>query len=221
MRLSYRRWSLAVRLAALVLLILPALALAHERRTIGDYEFVVGWVNEPAFVEDANQVDLRVTNVHTKEPVEGLEQTVKLDVSYGGRSKTFNLRPRFGQPGAYVADVLPTRTGDYVFHFTGTVNGMPLDARFDSADGRFNGVQPKTEIAFPEPPVATGQLQERVAGVSSEAEAAQASAQTALLVGGAGVVLGLLGLIVGGLAWASARRQTAVARSGVAEPERV
>ena len=220
MRLLYRRWSLAVSLAALVLLILPALALAHERRTIGDYEFVVGWVDEPAFVEDANQVSLSVTNVQTKEPVEGLEQTVKVNVSYGGSSKTLDLRPRFGQPGAYVAELLPTRAGDYVFHFTGTVNGMPLDARFDSADGRFDGVQPKTEIAFPEPPVATGQLQERVAGVGNDVEAAQASAQTALLVGGAGVVLGLLGLIVGGVALASARRQVAAARSGVAEPER-
>ena len=216
----YQRLSLAMSLAVLVLLILPALALAHERRTIGDYELVVGWLDEPAFVDDANKVDLRVTNVQTNEPVEGLEKTVKLEVTYGGRSKTFDLKPRFGQRGAYVAELLPTRTGDYVFRFTGTVNGMPLDAKFDSADGKFNGVQAKTEIAFPEPSVATSQLQQRVAGVSSSVEATQASAQTALVIGSVGVILGLLGLIAGGLAWATARRQTAAVRPGLPEPER-
>ena len=214
------RLSLAFALAGIALLLLPTLAWAHERRTIGDYELVVGWVGEPAYVDEPNQVDFRVTKTQTNEPVEGLERTVKVDISYGGQTKTSELRPRFGQRGAYVADIMPTRTGDYIFHFTGDINGMPLDARFDSADGKFSKIEPKTEIAFPEAPVGVTQLQDRVAGVSTSTEAAQASARIALLVGIGGAVLGLLGLLLGAIAFVSARRQVAGARQPrVAEPE--
>ncbi len=215
------RLRLAFALAGIALLLLPTLAWAHERRTLGDYELVVGWVGEPAYVDEPNQVDFRVTKTQTSEPVEGLERTVKVEISYGGQTKTADLRPRFGQKGAYVADIMPTRIGDYIFRFTGDINGMPLDARFDSADGQFSKSEAKTEVAFPEAPVGIAQLQDRVAGVSTSTEAAQASAQTALLVGLGGVVLGLLGLILGAIAFVSARRQGAGARRPQwAEPER-
>ena len=39
-------------LVALFALIAPSPALAHERRKIGDYEVVVGWINEPAIQGD-------------------------------------------------------------------------------------------------------------------------------------------------------------------------
>ena len=36
-------------------------ALGHERRIIGPYTFVVGWLNEPAYVNLLNSLDLTVT----------------------------------------------------------------------------------------------------------------------------------------------------------------
>ena len=40
----------------------PGTASAHERRTVGKYQFVVGWLNEPAFSGQMNSIDLRVTD---------------------------------------------------------------------------------------------------------------------------------------------------------------
>ncbi|HEY3126471.1 MAG TPA: hypothetical protein VGK07_05385, partial [Candidatus Limnocylindria bacterium] len=37
-------------------------AAAHERRMVGPYQFVVGWLNEPAYVGLMNSLDLRVTD---------------------------------------------------------------------------------------------------------------------------------------------------------------
>ncbi|MBI3953814.1 MAG: hypothetical protein HY330_04815 [Chloroflexi bacterium] len=43
-------------------------AAAHERRAVGQYTFVVGFTGEPAFVEDKNGVDLRVTRTQAASP---------------------------------------------------------------------------------------------------------------------------------------------------------
>ena len=44
---------------------------AHERRSVGAYNFVVGWVNEPALLNQPNAVDLRVTRASDGSNVEG------------------------------------------------------------------------------------------------------------------------------------------------------
>jgi len=36
-------------------------ALGHERRAVGPYTFVVGWINEPSYVNLLNSLDLTVT----------------------------------------------------------------------------------------------------------------------------------------------------------------
>ena len=59
-------------------------AAAHERRTVADkYTFVVGFINEPVFLEQPNGIDLRITNAESNEPVEGVEKTLKADMIVG------------------------------------------------------------------------------------------------------------------------------------------
>src|SRR5262245_47665316 len=95
------------RLITDLLLALPVsvvsvgVALAHERRMVGKYQLVVGFINEPAYVNQVNGIDFRVTNTDTSKPVEGLEKTVKAEVIVGGKNLPVNLATRFGQPGAY------------------------------------------------------------------------------------------------------------------------
>ncbi len=59
--LSKKAW-LAVAMAAILGLHL-ATALAHEGREVGEYRFVVGWAEEPAYEGMKNGVDIRVTKV--------------------------------------------------------------------------------------------------------------------------------------------------------------
>jgi hypothetical protein len=89
----------------------------------------VGWVNEPPYAAQFNRLELDVFNTETKEPVDGLQDTLKFTVEYGGQSVEIPLRPvadgEEAAPGAYTADILPTVRGVYTFHFTGTINEPP------------------------------------------------------------------------------------------------
>src|SRR5437762_14119527 len=102
---------IALALAVLVA-ILPSVVLAHERRTIGNgkYDIVVGWDLEPAYVNQHNATGIRISKVGTSpdEPVTGAEKTLKLQLRQGSQTRTFDLRAVFGQPGYYVADLVPT-----------------------------------------------------------------------------------------------------------------
>src|SRR5436190_24251861 len=87
-------------------------ASAHERRTVaGKYTFVVGFLNEPALIDQPNGIDLRISNAQSGDPVEGVEKTLKADLVVGGATRTVDLRSRFGMKGAYTADLIPTKTG--------------------------------------------------------------------------------------------------------------
>src|SRR5439155_8655123 len=90
-------------------------ALGHERRTVGPYTFVVGWINEPSYVNLLNSLDLTVTEASGGRPIEGLEKTLKADLTYGGLTtpQQLTLAARFGQPGKYSGYVVPTKVGEY------------------------------------------------------------------------------------------------------------
>src|SRR5688500_17003549 len=103
LRLAAILTTLALVLGAL----LPTAASAHESRTVaGKYRFVVGFLTEPAFNNETNGLDLRVTIPgENNKPVEGLEQTLKATVIVGGGARTMplTLQTRFGMPGAYAS----------------------------------------------------------------------------------------------------------------------
>ena len=71
--MSRYRSVIALFAALLALVLVPTLALAHERREVGNYLFVVAFLNEPAFQEEQNRMSVRITNKDTEQPVEKLE----------------------------------------------------------------------------------------------------------------------------------------------------
>ena len=122
-------------------------------------------------------------------PVEGLADTLTVQVSYGSERREFSLSPLLGEPGAYVAHFIPTAPGTYVFRFRGTIEGIPIDEVFESGPGRFNDVEEKGNLAFPEPRLSPAELQVQVE------EAAQSSSRA--------VVFGLIGIALGAVGAAS------------------
>lgn len=200
---SSRRAVLALFVALLLSIALaPATALAHERRTIGKFQFVVGFLTEPAIQGEPNGVDLRITYADTGEPVLNAQQTLKVAVAYGGgQPKEFPLRARFGQPGAYAADFIPTREGQYRFIFTGTLEGQQINETFESGPGRFHDVEAAEALQFPEVVLPTAELQRQLREAQDATRAAQAAAaaaeQRGTYLGLAGIVLGAAGLIAG------------------------
>ena len=174
-----------------VFLLLPNVALAHERRTIanGKYDVVVGWDVEPAYVGQKNAAGIRISQAGTNPavPVQGAEKTLKVQIRQGAATKEFPLRAVFGQNGYYVADILPTRAGDHVWTFVGSINGDAISEVFDTADGKFDAVQPITAIEFP-------------------AASQDADVQAARNLAYVGIALGLVGMVSAAAAW---RRRSA------------
>lgn len=168
----------AALIAALVTLVaLPGAAEAHETRAVSKYSFVVGWSVEPAYEGIKNGVSLRVQTPGTPAtPVEGVEKTVKVEVTNiaGGQQVTLPMETVFGSPGLYIAHLVPTVAGQYSFRFFGTVEGNQINETFTSGE-KFNSIQPIGEIQFPEK---VAQVRE-VQGVASEAQQAADDADSA------------------------------------------
>jgi hypothetical protein len=184
-------------------LMLPAAALAHEQRDAGKYHFVVGFLNEPAIQDQMNAIDLTITTTADKQPVQGAEKTLKAEVVVGGNAARMPvaLEPRFGMPGKYAGYFMPTATGAYQFHFTGTINGDSVDQTFESGPNTFSDVEPIAPLQFPYKLGDPAALQQQLAD-------AQSAASTARLLGIIGIIAGVLGLAVGGAAMV--RKRTSV-----------
>lgn len=207
-RMQFRRVAAALAGLALLASVLaaPATAVAHERRSIGGgkYDVVVGWDTEPAYVNRQNAAGIRISKAGTNpaEPVLGVEQTLRLQIRQGSQTRELELRTVFGQPGYYVADVVPTRAGDYVLAFVGNIGADQINEAFASADGKFDPVQATSAIEFP---VAAPDPDQ----VGTELQAANALAQRALLVGYIGAGLGVLGCLIALGVWLTRPRQRA------------
>ena len=197
---------LAVCLVAnvFVLASLPLVALAHERRTLGagKYDVVVGWDVEPAFVGEKNAASIRISKAGTNpaEAVTGAERTLKVDIRQGAQTKTFDLRAVFGQPGYYVADIIPTRDGDYVWTFNGAIGDDKVAEKFDTADGKFNAVERATRLEFPL--TAPDPVQ-----VTTDIQSARSAAESAQTVAWLGVGVGILGLLAATGLWLARPRK--------------
>src|SRR5581483_2741639 len=103
---------------------------AHEQRTIGNgkYAVEVGWLNEPAVVNQPNGATIEIKKAASEDAVLGVEKTLKVKIAAGGKDEgTFDLHTVANKPGLYAADYTPPVTGSYVFTFTGDIEGTPIN----------------------------------------------------------------------------------------------
>lgn len=178
----------AVLGAMLTMVVSIGTALAHESRDIDDINMVVGFIDEPAYSGQKSGLDLRVT--HHEEPVEGLEETLQAEVTFEGQTRQLEISPRFGEPGAYLSVFFPTAAGPYTFRIFGEIEGEAVDESFTSGPDTFSEVQDVTGGQFPVVLPAAGDT-------ARDAEAGAAAAGTAtiaLVIGGAGLVVGLVAI---------------------------
>jgi hypothetical protein len=159
------------------LIVFTNVAYAHERRPVGDYEFVVGFLVEPAIEGEKNGVDLRVRIPSEEEggdptPVEGVQENLVVEITHvpTGITKDATLRAIFGDPGHYTADLILTAPGQYQFHFTGSIGDLEVDEVFISGES-FSDVHPSSEFQFPEPLPEARELESAVRGAQDSANA--------------------------------------------------
>jgi len=194
-------------LVALLAVLMPGAASAHERRDLtgGKYQFVVGFLNEPALQNQPNGLDLTVSDMSQKDAagkgkaVEGLEMTLKAEVLVpNGAKKDLTIATRFGMPGKYAGYFVPTQAGQYMYHVFGTVGDQKVDEMFQSGPGRFGDVEDLAAQQFPNKVVVPTDLQ-------AQLTAAKNDANTARTFGIAGLVVGVLGMAAGGAGLAMRR----------------
>ena len=212
----------AAALAGAFVLLSAAPALAHESRKLGDLEMDVGWGTEPAFAGQVNSV--QVLLVHDGQPVVDLGDTLRVEVAFGETTTPLTLEPFFGEgegtPGDYRAWLIPTSTGQYTFHLSGTVDGEEVDETFTSGPNTFNDVENPQSVEFPEQQPSSGEIAARIDRVEprlasaigdaqADAQAAADDASSAKTLGLIGILVGLIGLIVAIVALVSTRRTKA------------
>ena len=219
----------AATLSSALALPTPA-ALAHEGRSQGDLEMVVGFGTEPAYAGQPNSVQLIL--VHDGEPVVDLGNTLEVEVSFGDQTQQFTLEPNFavgafGEPGDYRAWFIPTRSGQYTFNFTGTIDGEDVDQTFTSGPQTFSDVEDPKQIQFPVSDPTNGELAERIdqevprltsateearavaAGAGEDAQAAADDASSAQTFAIIGLAVGVLGVALAAGALLFARKRAA------------
>lgn len=137
---------LALPLAASLLVISflsfsPSPALAHEEMIRGDIKIVGGWVDEPPLVGQFNGIVLEITRVSDGQPITNALAQLDVSVKKGTPTRSLDFQPQ-EEPGVYVAEILPTQTGQYAVIFRGTLAGQAIDGQIEIEDvedtARFN-----------------------------------------------------------------------------------
>lgn len=176
----------ALILSVAMLLTTSSPASAHERRTVGPYSFLVGWLNEPALQGEPNAATVEVTDTRATpaKAVEGLESTLKVSVTAGGLTRAFtgDLRAVEETPGLYALDFIPTAAGSYTFKITGKVGSLDVNETFESGPGRFDDVVPQQDVQYPTTVPVAGDLAARLSDLQSTADRAQALAVAAVVI---------------------------------------
>jgi hypothetical protein len=176
------------------LLLFSGHAYAHERRTVGPYQFVFGWVSEPAYVGQLNSIDLRVSDTRSSPatPVSGLEKTLKAEIAAGGLSAfPLTIEARFGAAGAYNAWLMPTVTGAYSVHITGKIDTQNIDERFTSGPNTFDDINDIADLQYPAKVPVADDLGKRLDAISSSIDQTRIIALGALVVALAGIGAGV------------------------------
>jgi hypothetical protein len=215
----------ALGLAALLVGAWAGPAAAHEGKQVGRYRFVVGFGDEPAYAGQKNSVQLLLSDA-TGKPVTDLADTLKVMVMVGKQTQDLSLAPffelgEFGTPGDYRAFFIPSTPGTFTFHFHGAIGGQRVEQDFTSGPRTFGSVQDPAPAAFPKlNQPSSAQIAQRLdretarldsAARASERRSRQTSSRVTVLsiLGPFGLVLGLFGMVMTGIALKTAKRALA------------
>ena len=147
--------------------------------------------------------------------VEGVHETLRVEVTHvpTGKSVELALRPIFGAPGQYTADLIPTAPGVYELRFFGAIHGEAINESFVSAGGGggFDDVRPASELQFPEVVRSAREIEAGVAGAQNTARDAEDAAIEAGDAASSATMLALIGIVLGAVGAAAGVGSLAVA----------
>jgi hypothetical protein len=185
--------------AGIAVLTLPLGAGAHEHRAAAGLELTVGWLNEPTYAGSVNAVQVELARGGLAVTGGDLEVVVIFgDKSGTQKTSPLDLVPSDETPGAYTADIIPSRPGTYTFHVTGTAGGERVDQFFTSSDKTFDDPKDPAADAFPVKDPSAGQLAQRADRLDSHVASVRSRTNLGIVLAVAGIVLAAISLAVKG-----------------------
>ena len=183
--------------------ILSQAALAHEQRTVGKIQMTVGWSTEPSYTGYRNDVQLILKDAAGK-PINDVGDGLNVEVIFGGQKSALSpLDPSYdpdtglGTPGEYDKAIIPTRPGNYTFHFVGNVRGQRIDQSFISSEKTFNPVEEAGAAEFPATDPSQAELAGLMERLRQRVDAASGTARQGRSLAIIGIVLGAIGTVIG------------------------
>lgn len=183
-----------VALGIAIVLLLSAAVSTHEHQVVGQYRLTIGWGDEPAFSGSKNFVSVAVSDAAGM-PVADLNGSLAVEILFGDERLMLPLRPAWQRPGELRAWLMPTRSGTYTFHITGTVKDQRIDTMSTCSDKTFDCVSDLSEMQFPVKDPSAGQLAEGVSRALPRAERAIDTATGAQRMAIAAIVVAVLALV--------------------------
>lgn len=208
-------------------------ALAHEEIEQGDVRIVGGWTNEPPYVNQINGIELNITRISNGQPINNALAQVDVSMRKGGETKPLEFQPT-EEAGLYVAEILPTQTGQYAIAFQGTIAGAAFNGQLEIEDvgntrllefppaSSSGGVsdevleQLQTVITdltaqVDQATTASEEAQQAAQAATESAAEQKVAADRAYLFGMVGVGVGVAGIIIGVVALTRGREARALA----------
>lgn len=208
-------------------------ALAHEEIEQGDVRIVGGWTNEPPYVNQINGIELNITRISNGQPINNAFAQVDVSMRKGGETKPLEFQPT-EEAGLYVAEILPTQTGQYAIAFQGTIAGAAFNGQLEIEDvgntrllefppaSSSGGVsdevleQLQTVITdltaqVDQATTASEEAQQAAQAATESAAEQKVAADRAYLFGMVGVGVGVAGIIIGVVALTRGREARALA----------
>lgn len=139
----------AIASALVFALMLPLVTSAHERQVFEidgtQYQITIGSIGEPVTVDDKSGVDFRVSTLPRNTPVEGLQDTLKVELIAGDKKKVLPFETVYNTPGSYKAPFYPTIATTLSYRVFGDINGTPFNVTFTcQAAGHAEAVEDST-----------------------------------------------------------------------------
>ena len=124
---------------------------AHTLKTFNNISVKIGWLNEPSFVGDLNEVDVYVYNgtSDSAPPVTNTAMNnMTVTAQYGGQTKKLDFEASDDTPGLYISALTPSQVGTYSVTIQGSINGVTVK----STTYALQDVEAKDSYYFPSMP---------------------------------------------------------------------
>ena len=199
LRMPLTKTMVVLWVALSVILAAQGVVRAHETRKVGAYTMTVGWGDEPPYVGFKNAVQVTVKD-SARKAVTGLGDDLKVEVIFGDqKTAAMALTESDEIPGQYMASVIPTRPGNYTFHFVGSIRKQGVNQSFTSSEKTFDPVAEATDVEFPAKDPSPAQLAEQLTRLSPRIDAAQTTSREAVSAASQSRTLAILGIVLGAL----------------------